>query len=185
MHHQCRQCLQRRRVQLQPQRENYRPRRPTRPRPEKASGHRLPRRIPRLYYNCVSIFSDFTLNGPANATAIPGICSNVAQLLSNNCRGGTGYTFTWEPTVQSDVENMGRRLAAFGTASGFKLTNHGCITSRGISSRNLGRSCKVISKQRALKIAYAGLAPARLWTFSKTCRMVSFQYNQCLASINQ
>ncbi|RDW72386.1 uncharacterized protein DSM5745_07558 [Aspergillus mulundensis] len=103
---------------------------------QKRAATDCPKRIPRLYYNCVSFFSDFTFNGPTGTTNIPGICTNVARFLNNNRRGNTGYTLTWESSSQSnrrgkscpsnfcDADNAARKLVAFGPGLGPReLTN--------------------------------------------------------------
>lgn len=93
-------------------------------------------RLPRLYYNCVTFFSDITFQGSAGAAQIPGICSNVEKFLNNNRRGNIGVTLTWESSVNQqrrrdracpgsfcEADNANYELASLGTATGVALSN--------------------------------------------------------------
>lgn len=92
-------------------------------------------RLPRLYYNCVTFFSDFTFQGAAGAAYMPGICSNVEKFLNNNGVGNQGITLTWESGNQgrrrsracpNDIcvtDNANYELASLGTATGKALSN--------------------------------------------------------------
>ncbi|RLL93598.1 hypothetical protein CFD26_101115 [Aspergillus turcosus] len=91
--------------------------------------------LPRLYYNCVTFFSDFSFQGSAGTAQLPGICTNVEKFLNNNGRGNIGLTLTWEPTNQNnrrkracpsgfcDKDNSEYRQKALGTTTGPALTN--------------------------------------------------------------
>ncbi|KAL3435418.1 hypothetical protein BDV09DRAFT_185002 [Aspergillus tetrazonus] len=92
-------------------------------------------RLPRLYYNCETFFSDFMFQGPAGAAHIPGICSNVEKFLNNNKCGNKGYTLTWESGNQGRrrsracpdniccTDNANYEMASIGTATGKALSN--------------------------------------------------------------
>ncbi|KAF7176523.1 hypothetical protein CNMCM7691_002841 [Aspergillus felis] len=92
-------------------------------------------RLPRLYYNCVTFFSDVAFQGSAGTAQLLGICSNVQKFLNNNGRGNIGVTLTWEPGNQSNRrkracptgfcagDNVNYRQAALGTTTGPALTN--------------------------------------------------------------
>lgn len=92
-------------------------------------------RLPRLYYNCETFFSDFTFQGPAGAAHIPVICSNVENFLNNNERGNKGYTLTWEsgnrgrrrsracPDNICRTNNANYEMASLGTATEKALSN--------------------------------------------------------------
>ncbi|PKY05235.1 hypothetical protein P168DRAFT_310631 [Aspergillus campestris IBT 28561] len=95
-----------------------------------------PNRLPRLYYNCVTFFSDITFQGPAGAAQIPGICSNVEKFLNNNKRANSGYTLTWESSVNQqrrrdracpsgfcEADNANYELASQGTATKAAFSN--------------------------------------------------------------
>ncbi|KAM3447483.1 hypothetical protein MY3296_008663 [Beauveria thailandica] len=64
-----------------------------------------PEKLPRLYYNCVSYFSDYTLlkqKPRGRSTTMPGICNSVQKFLNNrngqpNSRGTkSSWTLTWD-----------------------------------------------------------------------------------------
>ncbi|RHZ63588.1 uncharacterized protein CDV56_105060 [Aspergillus thermomutatus] len=86
-------------------------------------------RIPRLYYNCVTFFSDVAFQGPAGTAQLSGICTNVRKFLDNNNRPNDGYTLTWESSNQEPrrrqvcksgacaEDNANYRQAALGTTT--------------------------------------------------------------------
>ncbi|EAU34904.1 conserved hypothetical protein [Aspergillus terreus NIH2624] len=92
-------------------------------------------KLPRLYYNCVTFFGDFTFHGSVGRAQFPGICSNVERFLNNNQRGNIGVTLTWESGNQKnrrrrscpkgicDADNANYELASLGTATGRDLSN--------------------------------------------------------------
>jgi hypothetical protein len=92
-------------------------------------------KLPRLYYNCVTFFGDFTFHGSVGRAQFPGICSNVERFLNNNQRGNIGVTLTWEsgnqknrrrrscPKGVCDADNANYELASLGTATGRDLSN--------------------------------------------------------------
>ena len=112
-----------------------------------------PEKLPKLYYNCVSYFSDYTLlkqKPRGKSTTMPGICNSVQKFLNNrngqpNSRGSqSSWTLTWDskkerasrrrgqscPTKTAtrlgfcEADNSARRRAAWGDPKlGRALTN--------------------------------------------------------------
>ncbi|OAA77046.1 Chitinase II [Akanthomyces lecanii RCEF 1005] len=79
-----------------------------------ASKGECPEKLPKLYYNCVSYFSDYTLlkqKPRGKSTTMPGICNSVQKFLNNrngqpNSRGTkSSWTLTWD----SKKERANRR----------------------------------------------------------------------------
>lgn len=112
-----------------------------------------PEKLPKLYYNCVSYFSDYTLlkqKPRGKSTTMPGICNSVQKFLNNrsgqpNSRGTkSSWALTWDfkkeranrrrgqscPTKTTtrlgfcEADNSARRRAAWGDPElGRALTN--------------------------------------------------------------